>query len=465
MDIADQIGDKYDSFSICLLDDTQGVHLSSIKQSGCAGQKLNNILHEVFVAWLAGSGKKPVTWMTFVKCLRDVNLNTLADTIENEYESDNLEESETTTQEKKASTKDSVHNMESSDAETPMNTNKKDAAPGTSSEEANNEHWIQDRSDVMKEFLDLQIWCDAWKNVCRALNISEKAMITVSNDYNSGTKRLQLCVFLFFNNNAGTVTWEKIIRALALNLHLKTFAKVIAWRKSINFYEVTHMERPTVPQNHQKINYFWELNNVLVEPKFHDYYDFDTFCKAFNVDLTTIPANLDCTTKLQFCIHDYFDSGIGTWEDVMKRVAGSPLNDVVFAKRIGKYRKINYYTAVGQAPPSHSSQPYYHKIEYNITALTDALEIIPYEDWEELCKSLNVDEQTMTDLKRRRNDPCSDKWQFCLNDYLQYGAATWEDIVRILASTFGRDVEAKKIAEEHGINYQEVMTGHAKDEL
>ena len=217
--------------------------------------------------------------------------------------------------------------------------------PKTFDEEAMKEHLIQDRADVMKEFLDhLHIWCSEWVNVCRALNIRGESLNTVTNDFNSGKQRMIQCVFLFFKNNKGIVTWEMIIRALAKNSHLKTFAKVIAMRMSMNFYQVTHKERRIhgVPPNHHKINDLWELENILVNVKFIDtYYDRDTLCKALNVDLTTIPANLDCATRLKFCSYDYFYSGNGTWEDVMKRIAGSPTNDVVFAKRIGREYKIN----------------------------------------------------------------------------------------------------------------------------
>ena len=39
----------------------------------------------------------------------------------------------------------------------------------------------------------------------------------------------------------------------------------------------------------------------------------------------------------------------------MKIIAGNPLNEVVIAKRIGTKYGINFYTAVGQDHPIHSS--------------------------------------------------------------------------------------------------------------
>ena len=57
--------------------------MTSIRHS--SGPKIDSILNEVFRKWLAGSGRMPVMWTTFVKCLRNVKLNRLADTIEEEY--------------------------------------------------------------------------------------------------------------------------------------------------------------------------------------------------------------------------------------------------------------------------------------------------------------------------------------------------------------------------------------------
>ena len=42
---------------------------------------------EIIQEWIAGRGKKPVTWDTFINVLRDINFTTLADEIE-EVESD-----------------------------------------------------------------------------------------------------------------------------------------------------------------------------------------------------------------------------------------------------------------------------------------------------------------------------------------------------------------------------------------
>ena len=93
VDIAEHIGDNYESLiGICPLNDTEGVLLTSIRHS--SEPKIDSKLNEMFRKWLAGSGRMPVTW-TFVKCLCNVKLNRLADTIEEEYISEPAEVGDT----------------------------------------------------------------------------------------------------------------------------------------------------------------------------------------------------------------------------------------------------------------------------------------------------------------------------------------------------------------------------------
>ena len=74
-----EIGSKYLQFGIFLLDDSTGSRVMSMasRHHHNAEQINTEILHE----WLIGSGKKPVTWETLVKVLRDIELSTLADEI------------------------------------------------------------------------------------------------------------------------------------------------------------------------------------------------------------------------------------------------------------------------------------------------------------------------------------------------------------------------------------------------
>ena len=74
-----EIGNKYSQFGIFLLnDDTGSKVMSMASRHHDNAERINTeILHE----WLIGSGKKPVSWTTLVKVLRDVGLSTLADEI------------------------------------------------------------------------------------------------------------------------------------------------------------------------------------------------------------------------------------------------------------------------------------------------------------------------------------------------------------------------------------------------
>ncbi|MCG8626375.1 MAG: hypothetical protein MJE68_30800, partial [Proteobacteria bacterium] len=75
------------------------------------------------------------------------------------------------------------------------------------------------------------------------------------------------------------------------------------------------------------------------------------------------------------------------------------------------------------------------------------------EDWEALCRALNVDKQTLGDLRRWTNTD-GDKKQFCLEDYLKYGPATWEGVINAVAgSPLNLIVTAKRIANRYGIDY------------
>ena len=85
IDMAEQIGPIGSKFGTCLLDDDDGVLFKNIESSK-AHAGITGILNEVFYQFLAGRGKRPETWATFVNCLRVARLNFLADSIEAAYE-------------------------------------------------------------------------------------------------------------------------------------------------------------------------------------------------------------------------------------------------------------------------------------------------------------------------------------------------------------------------------------------
>ena len=80
IDIAAEIGPEYERFGTLLLEDKKGNKVKNIKVSE-RGDPVD-ITVEILKHWLNGKGRKPVTWQTLVKCLRDTDLNILADNIE-----------------------------------------------------------------------------------------------------------------------------------------------------------------------------------------------------------------------------------------------------------------------------------------------------------------------------------------------------------------------------------------------
>ena len=76
----EEIANGYENFGINLLDDSNGNRVKSIeieKRGEPAG-----ITVEIVRRWLQGKGRWPVTWRTFVKCLRESGLNFPADYVE-----------------------------------------------------------------------------------------------------------------------------------------------------------------------------------------------------------------------------------------------------------------------------------------------------------------------------------------------------------------------------------------------
>ena len=79
-DIVAEIQNDYEHFGIQLLKDSKGVRIKGIEQA-----KLGHpvaITLEILRQWLQGKGRTPVTWRTFVECLRESRLNVPAEYIE-----------------------------------------------------------------------------------------------------------------------------------------------------------------------------------------------------------------------------------------------------------------------------------------------------------------------------------------------------------------------------------------------
>ena len=80
INLADKIGVHYCGFGVLLLDDDDGDQVTSIEKE--LGRNASDINCRVFRLWLQGKGRKPVTWDTFIDVLKDVGLNALAMTVQ-----------------------------------------------------------------------------------------------------------------------------------------------------------------------------------------------------------------------------------------------------------------------------------------------------------------------------------------------------------------------------------------------
>ena len=77
-----EIGVSYRQFGILLLEDDRGNLMDTIiHDERCNG--VLNINLTILQKWLNGTGKPP-TWSSLIEVLRDIELNSLADDIENE---------------------------------------------------------------------------------------------------------------------------------------------------------------------------------------------------------------------------------------------------------------------------------------------------------------------------------------------------------------------------------------------
>ena len=80
IDIPEQIGKEYTTFGTFLLEDDSGTIVSGIESAKT--QTATEINVTILREWINGKGQEPYTWATLVKCLRDADLNRLADDIE-----------------------------------------------------------------------------------------------------------------------------------------------------------------------------------------------------------------------------------------------------------------------------------------------------------------------------------------------------------------------------------------------
>ena len=73
------IGTKYTQLGTFLLEDDDGSKVEAIENQYRDNAEKINI--EILKKWIQGQGKQPVTWRTLVDVLREIDLNSLADSI------------------------------------------------------------------------------------------------------------------------------------------------------------------------------------------------------------------------------------------------------------------------------------------------------------------------------------------------------------------------------------------------
>ena len=80
INIPQEIGINYNQFGMFLLDDPNGSRVHNIERK--QREDAERINTEILREWATGRGKKPVTWVTLTKVLRDTELGSLASEIE-----------------------------------------------------------------------------------------------------------------------------------------------------------------------------------------------------------------------------------------------------------------------------------------------------------------------------------------------------------------------------------------------
>ena len=80
INIPQEIGTKYKTFGILLLEDSNGVRVDALELEHRSNSELIN--SKILQEWIAGKGKHPVTWKTLTEVLHDVDLRILAEDID-----------------------------------------------------------------------------------------------------------------------------------------------------------------------------------------------------------------------------------------------------------------------------------------------------------------------------------------------------------------------------------------------
>ena len=79
INILEKVGVKYFDFGLFLLNDDSGTQVNIIKENNKGD--IISIVREIVQKWIAGNGR-PVSWVTLISVLKDIQLRCLAEDIE-----------------------------------------------------------------------------------------------------------------------------------------------------------------------------------------------------------------------------------------------------------------------------------------------------------------------------------------------------------------------------------------------
>ena len=80
INILKKIGVRYNAFGIFLLNDNDGSVMDALKEKYMRDSHAIN--QEISEKWLQGEGKLPITWVTFLRVLKNIDMKPLAFDIE-----------------------------------------------------------------------------------------------------------------------------------------------------------------------------------------------------------------------------------------------------------------------------------------------------------------------------------------------------------------------------------------------
>ena len=78
--MAERIGAQYLTFGLQLLEDATGAITKAIEEE--CHHNAYKINLEILMKWIGGQGRRPLSWATLIKVLRDIQLSELAREIE-----------------------------------------------------------------------------------------------------------------------------------------------------------------------------------------------------------------------------------------------------------------------------------------------------------------------------------------------------------------------------------------------